>query len=337
MKTNDLRNKLCDRLILQAVWIMVAFFGLAASQTEAQTPAAPEKKRLCVGPITANKSVAEKAAKNGQDGNLRQIIEGLDTTLVDQINASRKFELVARKSALKPLLDEQDFGASGNIDPATAAKAFKLAGAQYLVFSTITDFAMGHESVEFKGIGTAASREAVRVGCSIQVYDTTTGKLIESARFRGQEASVSREGNAIADGATLTKISDKLAADILNHIVDAIYPAKVVSKLGTQITINRGEGTGLTVGEVWSVFALGQEITDPDTGEKLGQNEAEVGKIKIVRVTPKLSYAETVEDNGVVVGNIVRPKQADAAPATEPKTDKSPKEKSVSDKIKDDM
>lgn len=302
-----------------------------------QTPAVPEKKRLCVGPITANKSVSEKAAKNGQDGNLRQIIEGLDTTLIDQINATRKFELVARKSALKPLLDEQDFGASGNVDPATAAKAFKFTGAQYLVFTTITDFAMGNESVEFKGIGTTVNREAVRVGCSIQVYDTTTGKLIESARFRGQETNASPEGNAMVDGTTLTKISDKLAADILNRIVDVIYPAKIVSKLGTQITINRGEGAGVNVGQVWSVFALGAEITDPGTGEKLGQNEAEVGKIKIVRLTPKLSYGETVEDNGIIVGNIARPKQADAMPAIEPEADKPPKEKSTSDKIKDDM
>jgi len=337
MKTHHLRNKLCDKSILLAIWFAVCVFGLAVSHARAQTPAVAEKKRLCVGPITANKSVSEKAAKNGQDGNLRQIIEGLDTTLIDQINATRKFELVARKSALKPLLDEQDFGASGNVDPATAAKAFKLAGAQYLVFTTITDFAMGNESVEFKGIGTTVSREAVRLGCSIQVYDTTTGKLIESARFRGQETKSSPEGNALADGATLTKISDKLAADILNRIVDVIYPAKVVSKLGTQITINRGDGAGVTVGQVWSVFALGEEITDPDTGDKLGRNEAEVGTIKIVRTTAKLSYGEAIEDNGITTGAVVRPKQVDATSTTEPGTDQSPKEKSISDKIKDGM
>ena len=152
---------------------------------------------------------------------------------------------------------------TGNVDPATAAKAFKFTGAQYLVFTTITDFAMGNDSVEFKGIGTTANREAIRVGCSIQIYDTTTGKLIESARFRGQETNSSPEGNTLADGATLTKISDKLVADILNRIVDVIYPAKVVSKLGTQITINRGDGAGVNVGQVWSVFALGTEIIRP--------------------------------------------------------------------------
>ncbi len=77
--------------------------------------------------------------------------------------------------------------------------------------------------------------------------------------------------------------------------------------MGTQITINR-EGAGVKVGEVWTVFALGDEITDPDTGEKLGRNEAEIGTITISRVTAKLSYGEASEDNGIAVGNVVRRK-----------------------------
>ena len=300
----------------------------------------PEKKRLCIGPIVAIKAAAQKASKAGQGDTLQQTLETLDTTLIDQVNASRKFEVVARKEALKSILNEQEFGASGNVDPAIAAQAFKLAGAQYLVLTTVTDFVMGNEAIKFEGIGAAASREAVRISCSIQIYDTTTGKLIESARFRGQDANVSREGSATADGASLTKITDRLAADILNRIVDVIYPAKVAAKLGTQITINRGEGAGVAVGQTWTVFALGQEITDPDTGEKLGRNEAEIGKIKITRVTPKLSYGDATEDNGISVGNIIRPQQASEqtetpAPAAAPAKDQKPKD--ITDKVKGDL
>jgi hypothetical protein len=199
---------------------------------------------------------------------------------------------------------------------------------------------MGNEAVKFEGIGAAANREAVRISCSIQIYDTTTGKLIESARFRGQDANVSREGSATADGATLTKITDRLAAEILNRIVDVIYPAKVAAKLGTQITINRGEGAGVAVGQTWTVFALGEEITDPDTGEKLGRNEAEIGKIIITRVTSKLSYGEASEDTGIAVGNIVRPQQASEQPETpsptnSPATEQKPKD--ITDKVKGDL
>jgi curli biogenesis system outer membrane secretion channel CsgG len=314
--------------------------GFLALNATAQTSAAPEKKRLCIGPIVAIKAATQKASKAGQGDTLEQALETLDTTLIDQVNESRKFEVVARKDSLKSILNEQDFGASGNVDPATAAQAFKLAGAQYLVLTTVTDFVMGNEAVKFEGIGAAANREAVRISCSIQIYDTTTGKLIESARFRGQDANVSREGSATADGATLTKITDRLAAEILNRIVDVIYPAKVAAKLGTQITINRGEGAGVAVGQTWTVFALGEEITDPDTGEKLGRNEAEIGKIIITRVTSKLSYGEASEDTGIAVGNIVRPQQASEQPETpsptnSPATEQKPKD--ITDKVKGDL
>ena len=302
----------------------------------AQGTPAPEKKRLCIGPIVAVKSAMQKAQGAGKADSLTQALESLDTTLVDQVNASRKFEVVARKDNLKSLLNEQEFGASGNIDPATAAQAFKLAGAQYLLVTTITDFVMGKEALKFEGVGASASREAVRISCGIQIYDTSTGKLIESAKFRGQEANVSREGSATADGQALVKITDKLAADILNKIVDVIYPAKVVAKLGSQITINRGEGAGAGIGQTWSVFALGEDVVDPDTGEKLGKNEAEIGKIKITRVTAKMSYGDAMEDNGIAVGNVARPVQGSAEPAA-PAAEKAAPAKSVADKAKSDM
>ncbi|MEI8063585.1 MAG: CsgG/HfaB family protein [Verrucomicrobiota bacterium] len=316
--------------------IVVLMISLVAYHVQAQTatPSA-EKKRLCVGPITAIKASKDKAMRNGKVEQLDQVLQTLDTTLIDQVNSSRKFEVVARKDSLKSLLNEQDFGASGNVDPSTAAQALKIAGAQYLVLTTITDFTMGREAIKFEGVGASADREAVRVSCSVQIYDTTTGKLIESARFRGQDSSTGRSGNATDEGITLTKATDRLAAEIFNRICDVIYPAKVVAKLGTQITINRGDNAGIAVGQVWSVYALGEEIVDPDTGEKLGRNEAEVGRIKITRITPKLSYGDAVEDNGIVTGAIVRPKESTPVVSDETAKPKPPAQ--ISDKVKDDL
>jgi curli biogenesis system outer membrane secretion channel CsgG len=287
----------------------VIVIAMLASQSFGQQTSSPGKKSICVGPIVAIEAITTKAKDGGRDRDLRQVIQSLDTTLLDQINGSRKFDVVARKAALKSILEEQDFGASGNVDPSSAAKIMQLAGAQFIVMTTITDFAFGQDNVNFNSIGVSANRESVRVNCSIQIYDTTSGKLLESARFRGTDVLV--KGNSpVAAGETLTRITDKLSADILNRIVDVIYPAKVVAKLGNQITINRGDGTGIAIGQTWGVYALGEPITDPDTGEVLGQNEAEVGLIKINRITPRLSYGEAFEDNGISKGAILRLKKS---------------------------
>jgi hypothetical protein len=300
-------------------------------------------KSLCVGPIIAINSVEQKTAQNGQSANLQQILETLDTTLIDQANGSHKFDIVGRKDTLKSIYSEQDFGATGGVDPATAAQLYKLVGAQYLVLTTVTDFAMGNETAKFDAIGVTANKEAVRISCNVQIYDTTTGKLIESARFRGQDANIVREGSATAAGSVITKITDRLASDIITRVVNAIYPAKVAAKEGSQITINQGEGAGVVIGQVWNIYALGTEITDPDTGKKLGQNENEVGKIKINRITTQLSYGEVVADNGIAIGSIARPQPAATAaepaaaavPAATPATGQKPAD--ILEKVKGDL
>ncbi len=83
----------------------------------------------------------------------------------------------------------------------------------------------------------------------------------------------------------------------------------MIDKLGTQIIINRGDNTGIAVGQTWSIYTLGDKLIDPATGQILGREEAEVGKVKIIRVMPTFSYGETVEGTGIVIGNFARPNQ----------------------------
>ena len=88
-----------------------------------------------------------------------------------------------------------------------------------------------------------------------------------------------------------------------------IFPAKVLLKRDKEITINRGEGGGVAVGDTFNVFALGEELIDPDTKESLGREEVKVGKVKITQVNPKTSTAEILEDTGIDKGAILRKPQ----------------------------
>ena len=88
-----------------------------------------------------------------------------------------------------------------------------------------------------------------------------------------------------------------------------IFPPKVVSRRDKQITINRGDGTDIAVGQIWNVFAVGEELIDPDTGENLGREEVLVGKVKITGVLPKTSSAEILEDHGIDKMAILRKSQ----------------------------
>jgi hypothetical protein len=97
----------------------------------------------------------------------------------------------------------------------------------------------------------------------------------------------------------------EMAQKIATRAADAIYPARILAKRDKIVTINRNDQAGVKVGQVWEVFVYGDEIVDPDTGEK-SKEEVFVGTVKISRVTPQNSQAEIVDDNGIDRGALIR-------------------------------
>ena len=104
----------------------------------------------------------------------------------------------------------------------------------------------------------------------------------------------------------MVAVARDLAQKIANRLVDVIYPAKILIKRDKEVTINRGEGGGVAVGDTFNVFALGEELIDPDTKESLGREEAKVGKVKITQVNPKTSLADILDDTGIDKGAVLR-------------------------------
>ena len=200
------------------------------------------------------------------------------------------------------------------MDAKTAAKAGKLTGAKYLLVATVDDFQDYVEKATFEGTGRSATKRVFRFSIIGKIYDATTGKLLESANFQtGNDAfkQIQEERNySVKDGELsdemMVAVSRTLAEKIANRVADVIFPAKIIAKRDNVVTINRGEGAGVAVGDTFNVFALGNEMIDPDTKESLGREEVKVGKVRISEVTPKFSKAETSEDTGITTGAILR-------------------------------
>ncbi len=273
------------------------------------------KATLAVSSIKPTPSLAA-AVKPDKKLELGRIIESLDSQLVDRINATRKFDVVGR-SDLNDILKEQDLGASGNVDAKTAAQAGKLTGAKYLLVTTIDDYQDYVETATFEGTGRSATKRVFRLSIVGKVYDASTGKLLESANFQtgnDEFKQIQEERNySVKDGELsdemMVAVSRDMAQKIANRIADVIFPAKVLLKRDKEVTINRGEGGGVAVGDLFNVYALGEELIDPDTKESLGHEEVKVGKVKITQVNPKTSTAEILDDAGIDRGAILRKPQ----------------------------
>ena len=291
-------------------------FGLlSAALLPALASAQEGKATLAVSSIKPTPSLAA-SVKPDKKLEMGRIIESLDSQLIDRLNATRKFDVVGR-SDLNDVLKEQELGASGNVDAKTAAQAGKLTGAKYLLVTTVDDYQDYVEKAAFEGTGRSATKRVFRLSVVGKVYESSTGKLLESANFQtgnNEFKQIQEERNySVKDGELsdemMVAVSHDLAQKIANHIADVIFPAKVLLKRDKEITINRGEGGGVAVGETFNVFAQGEELIDPDTKESLGREEVKVGRVKISQVNPKTSTAEILDDTGIDKGAILRKPQ----------------------------
>ena len=238
-----------------------------------------EKNTLGIAPVKPSSSLVESAKKDGRANQLGQVVEALDGQLIDRINATRKFELVSR-SDLKDIHTEQDYANSDNVDvnDKARAKQFKEAGAKYLLVTTVDGFKDYSELSVVGETGQSANIRALSLSAVAKIYDSTTAKLLESASFqiRKEQRLLSlkrgNENSALSDE-LLVGVARDMADKVANRVADVIFPAKVISKIDKQVTINRGDGAGIAVDQIWNVYAPGKELKDPDTGEILGVQE----------------------------------------------------------------
>ena len=290
---------------------LVAVAVLASTFVAASTYA--QKNTLGIAPVEPAPALAASVVKDGKNNQMDQVVQSLDEQLVDRIHNTRKFELVARGD-LKTILTEQAFANSGAVDAAdkAAAQQFKLAGAKYVLAAKVDGFKDFSEVLPGGETGGTATIRVLSLSTVAKIYDPTSGRLYESANFqiRKEDRRLSQKRgyeNAVLSDELLVGVARAMADKIANRVADVIFPAKIISKIDRQVTINRGDGTTIALGQDWNVYAVGKELKDPDTGEILGVQEVLVGKVRVTSVLPKVSTAEILsEDNGIAEGAIVR-------------------------------
>jgi len=227
---------------------------------------------LAVSAVEPIPSLTRAMAATGKAGSLARVVEAYDSQLIDRLNAGRKFQIVA----------------------------------------TIDDFDDQTESMEFTNLNRVGFKRTIRLSTTAKIYDSTTGNLMESANVRltRKDDRMNQEGlqrDAEETDVLLLEITRDAAEQIATRIADLVFPVRVLIKRDQQITINRGDGAGVEVGQVFNVFAEGETLVDPDTGEILGREEVLVGKARVVSVQPKFSTAELLEDLGIDRGAVLRP------------------------------
>lgn len=127
----------------------------------------------------------------------------LSSMLTNELAGTEKFKVVER-SKLGHVLDEQDLGASGRVNKATAAKVGKLTGAQYLVMGTVSAFTEnssgGGGGLSFKGFSVGGKKNDAYIAIDLRVVDTTTGEVEFTRTVEARSTSYGISGSGSVKG-----------------------------------------------------------------------------------------------------------------------------------------
>jgi TolB-like protein len=113
--------------------LCVALLPLPVGGVAAQARASDPRPGIAVMPF-------DNGGSYGQDKeNFDALQKGIAGMLISELAQNPAARVVERED-IQRLLDEQNLGSSGRVDPQTAAKIGKLVGARYVVVGTFLDF-----------------------------------------------------------------------------------------------------------------------------------------------------------------------------------------------------
>jgi hypothetical protein len=256
----------------------------------AETPAtaADERRTIAVYPATRGPAAGNPSE---HQFDLQEVTRRLEEAL----RATRRFRLFERdKQMQQAIFEEQDFAKSERAR-GNAAEFGKMFNVGLVVQPHISEFRFTASFTDMAGLpGKYRRTDSGKLVVVFKVLDTTTGELMyQVTSDAGFSAAAGvfdvKQGGPGPD--FWIKMVDEVCNKGADAIVSTVYPPLVVEYTDNQVFIDRGDGSGLKVGDVLMLFAAGPPLTD-DKGQNLGSRETLIGKIRVVRVAPKFSVAE---------------------------------------------
>lgn len=218
----------------------------------------------------------------------------------DALVSSRRFDILNRENDLL-FEQEKTFITSGDAASPEVARLGQALGADYLVITELQNLAI-----------TDNERETIRLSGEVLVNSYASGEVtLKVVEFSSRKLKWSGSQKFSATYKDVTAVSEQALSDqvarsaktLVDKMVAAIYPIQVVKVISKNTAaVSRGEGS-VKVGDWFTVFLMGEEMRDPQSGESLGVLEIEVGKGKITSVTPKYSVIK-------VEGDVLEPRAA---------------------------
>lgn len=263
------------------------------------------KKRVAMGNI--------KDGSGWQQGNASA---KLTSVFITELFKSGKYNVI-EQDAIADLVKD------GNLSPGNLQKLWQ-AGVQILITGGITEYGIKTDTKTNNFIYFADTKTTytAKVSFDIKIIDVASGNILYAETAKGDEFDI-KKGAAVGsissntggfDETILDAATRKAVQQCINFLdkgmVKIKWSGSIAKVMDDKLTvyIKPGSNDGIQVGMIFKVYNVGEQIIDPELGGILSSNEKELGKIKVIELTPngKAAKCQIIEGNGFKIGDIVR-------------------------------
>ncbi len=247
---------------------------------------------------------------------------GASDILTTELVKTGKFNVMER-ARLAAIIKEQNLGASGRIDPSTAARIGKIIGVEYIITGAITEYGQSRAGGGGKGI--QVGKTGYHATVDIRMINAVTGQIVFADSSSHSDSSYNVRVFGIGGGESFNeKKSTEVMRAAIKNLAKKITSAPIKSGRGKSvagskgsgalvadvdgniITLNKGKNAGFKTGQKVTISRKGKVIKDPQTGKVLKIKYKKIGAIKLTEVEDSYAEGEIISGSGFNVGDIVR-------------------------------
>jgi curli biogenesis system outer membrane secretion channel CsgG len=253
---------------------------------------------------------------------------GAQDMLVTELVKTGRYRVIEREQ-LAAIMREKNLSLSGDVDPRTAVQIGKMLGVEYLVTGSVTQLGTTNRGASVPGgfglPSVSVRSQKAEAALDARAFSTTTGEIVWADTASGETSDASVYVAGAGGGASDHGKVDKILRPVVQKLAESFAKADVktsgiggrgdasgiVGKIakadGGVLYVNAGSEGGVKEGDEFTVYRVGEQIKDPDTGEVLGANETKVGRVRITSVKgPRLSTAAAVSGGGFRAGDTLK-------------------------------
>lgn len=243
----------------------------------------------------------------GQIMDAYKIQNAIRGQLEDGFTKTRKFAVLDREH-MAEYQQEKGLLLSGDSPIEELCKVGLSMGVDYMLVGKILEAEVKEKNERFQATGKTKRWIDERLTVEYRIIVMATRQIKWSDTMTIKNERKIKKDKMPGPSETIRILGEKCASRILKEALAGIYPIRVIAKKNQQLILNQGTGN-LHVGDLYEVYNRGEKMIDPYTKETLGTTEEWVAQIEIIRIAPKMSYADVIKGSleAIEIKAICRP------------------------------